>query len=173
MKKNKMMRIASVLLVAVLLSTCAISSTFAKYTTEFTGTSTAKVAKWDVKVANSSEDFTFNIMDTIYENVDGTVEDEDVADGVIAPGTKGSFSVVVTNNSEVNATYVVALSDEAAELPFNFTIENGTGDLDMDATATVTVNWEWPYEGGDDAADLALAGTDLTVAVKVTVDQAD
>ena len=37
MKKNTMMRIASVLLVAVLLSTCAISGTFAKYTSQYTG----------------------------------------------------------------------------------------------------------------------------------------
>ena len=67
MKKNKMMRIASVLLVAVLLSTCAISSTFAKYTTEFTGTSTAKVATWSVNVADAdvnNKTFNFNIMFT-------------------------------------------------------------------------------------------------------------
>ena len=44
MKTNKMMRIASVLLVAVLLTTCVISGTFAKYTTTVSATSTANVA---------------------------------------------------------------------------------------------------------------------------------
>ena len=48
MKKNKMMRIASVLLVAVLISTCAISGTFAKYVTRAEGTDTARVAKWGI-----------------------------------------------------------------------------------------------------------------------------
>ena len=177
MKKNKMMRIASVLLVAVLLSTCAISSTFAKYTTEFTGTTSAKVATWSVNVADAdvnNKTFNFNIMDTIVDvetgDDDGT--DDDVASQRIAPGTKGSFSVVVTNNSEVNATYVVELSDAAADLPFEFSISNGTGNLAMGATATVTVNWEWPFDGNDDA-DLLLAGTDLTIAVNATVTQAN
>ena len=48
MKRNKMMRIASVLLVAVLLSTCVISGTFAKYTTSNSATDSARVAKWGV-----------------------------------------------------------------------------------------------------------------------------
>ena len=46
MRKNKMMRLASALLVAVLLSTCAISGTFAKYVTSSTGTDKARVAYW-------------------------------------------------------------------------------------------------------------------------------
>ena len=48
MKKNTMMRIASVLLVAVLISTCAISGTFAKYVTKVSGEDTARVAKWGI-----------------------------------------------------------------------------------------------------------------------------
>ena len=44
MKKNKMMRIASVLLVAVILTTCAISGTFAKYVTSGNGSDNARVA---------------------------------------------------------------------------------------------------------------------------------
>ena len=50
MMKNKMMRAASILLVAVLLSTCAISGTFAKYVTTASGTDTARVAKWGVVI---------------------------------------------------------------------------------------------------------------------------
>ena len=46
MRKNKMMRAASGLLVAVLLSTCAISGTFAKYTTSTESTDNARVAVW-------------------------------------------------------------------------------------------------------------------------------
>ena len=45
-----MMRVASALLVAVLLSTCAISGTFAKYVTEGSGSDTARVAKFGVTV---------------------------------------------------------------------------------------------------------------------------
>jgi len=50
MKKNVMMRVASALLVAVLMTTCAISGTFAKYTTSKTDSDSARVAKWGVSV---------------------------------------------------------------------------------------------------------------------------
>ena len=46
MKKNTMMRVASALLVAVLLTTCAISGTFAKYVSSAETSDTARVAKW-------------------------------------------------------------------------------------------------------------------------------
>ena len=46
MKKNVMMRVASALLVAVLMTTCAISGTFAKYTSSKTDSDSARVAVW-------------------------------------------------------------------------------------------------------------------------------
>ena len=46
MKKNTMMRLASVLLIAVLMSTCAISGTFAKYVTSDSSSDSARVARW-------------------------------------------------------------------------------------------------------------------------------
>ena len=48
MKKNKMMRTASGLLVATLLTTSMISGTFAKYTTQDEASDSARVAKWGV-----------------------------------------------------------------------------------------------------------------------------
>ena len=48
MKKNKMMRLASGLLVAVLLTTSMISGTFAKYVTTESGSDSTRVAKWDI-----------------------------------------------------------------------------------------------------------------------------
>lgn len=45
MRKNRMMRAASALLVAVLMTTCTISGTFAKYVTSADSTDTARVAK--------------------------------------------------------------------------------------------------------------------------------
>ena len=56
MKKNRMMRVASALLVAVLLTTCAISGTFAKYVTTESGSDFARVAKWGVNVEAESFD---------------------------------------------------------------------------------------------------------------------
>ena len=46
MRKNRMMRLASVLLVLCLLTTSVISGTFAKYVTTVGGRDEARVARW-------------------------------------------------------------------------------------------------------------------------------
>ena len=83
MKKNKAMRMASALLVLTLLTTCVISSTFAKYTTSANGTDSARVAKWGFE-ANDSSIVLDNLFKTAYDkNVNGAAD-------VIAPGTTNS-----------------------------------------------------------------------------------
>ncbi len=99
MKKNRMMRIASVLLVAVLLSTCAISGTFAKYTTSASATDSARVAKWGVTVTATGNDaFALKYNDTADENGTKVVS----TTNVVAPGTKGDLaSIDITGTPEV------------------------------------------------------------------------
>ncbi len=105
MKKNVMMRVASALLVAVLLSTCAISGTFAKYVTADEGSDSARVAKWGVTVAAES----FGMFETDYAKDDTTATftgDYSVSssdgDNLLAPGTSGSFaSIAITGEPEV------------------------------------------------------------------------
>ena len=70
MKKNKMMRLASFLLIAVLVSTSAISGTYAKYTTSGFAEDQARVAKWGVTVA---ADVTTDTFGTDYVAVDGSI----------------------------------------------------------------------------------------------------
>ena len=50
MRKNKFLRLASVMLMLCLITTCAISGTFAKYTTSDEALDSARVAKWGVAV---------------------------------------------------------------------------------------------------------------------------
>ena len=101
MKKNKMMRIASVLLVAVILTTCAISGTFAKYVTSGNGSDTARVAKFGVTVSGTADTFkeTYakdNNSFTLAENTVVSTED------VVAPGTSGSMAAfTITGTPEV------------------------------------------------------------------------
>ena len=105
MKKNVMMRLASGLLVAVLLTTCAISGTFAKYVTSESGSDFARVAKWGVEVEAES----FDMFTDAYETDDTTATftgsySVDSADGedVMAPGTSGSFAnIAITGTPEV------------------------------------------------------------------------
>ena len=107
MKKNKMMRIASVLLVAVLLTTCAISGTFAKYVTTASGTDTARVAKWGVDidiVSGSGFSNQYKTHDSAYT---GTVSVKSVDDAnVVAPGTSsedvdGDVTFTISGKPEV------------------------------------------------------------------------
>lgn len=89
MKKNKMMRLASVLLVAVILTTCAISGTFAKYVSSTNSNDTARVAYWGFNPT------TMNISDLFANAYETTVlgdTDVNALTDVIAPGTTKSAS---------------------------------------------------------------------------------
>lgn len=96
MKKNKMMRLASALLVLVLLTTCAISGTFAKYVTTQTGSDNARVAKFGVVITANGSAFADeyatddeNVVATIAKSVvnAGSVDEKNL----VAPGTAGEM----------------------------------------------------------------------------------
>ncbi len=124
MKKNKMMRIASVLLVAVILTTCAISGTFAKYVTSGNGSDTARVAKWGVTVTGTADTF----KETYAENDAGfilagnsVVSTEDV----VAPGTSGSMAAFTINGTpevavRVKFTGTLELGDKWVDASGNY-----------------------------------------------------
>ena len=129
MKKNRMMRVASALMVAVLLSTCAISGTFAKYITEKESTDTARVAKFGVDLAVTVD----GAFATEYD-ADTTANDEHgvaiaktvVAsstdeDNLVAPGTKGDLmaSATIQGTPEV----AVNVKQEATLVLTNWAVE--------------------------------------------------
>lgn len=109
MKKNKALRLASVLMMACLLTTCVISGTFAKYVTSDDGSDTARVAKWGVTITTTGQFVETYATDN--NDVKGTItnsvvsvaaEDNSVKDAVLAPGTKGSMlSVALDGDPEV------------------------------------------------------------------------
>ena len=201
MRKNKMMRLASALLVAVLLSTCAISGTFAKYVSEATATDTARVAKW------GWGDTTLSI-DLFATNYDGTVQSSN-GDKLIAPGTKNTASLVWTPDAkfapEVDYTlsFTVAAATDIpdvieAQLKWTMQIDGGVvkeydtfADLEADLeaktyageasltgpTVNIQIGWAWEYDDGDNATDTALGNLEtlpaLTVAITMTATQVD
>ena len=201
-KKNYTMRIAAGVMTAALLSTCAISSTFAKYTSESTGTATARVAKWDILFGDEttmSETFTFDLYSTLYDTTanraDADVNTGD--DAINAPGTQGSFVVKIANQSEVSAEYIIEISVTNTEnIPLKFSkngstnwtndittlniTDTGAVNLAMGNNGTYTVYWKWDYEDTTDNdrdendTNLGTAGTaTITVSAKVTATQVD
>ena len=130
MKKNRMMRAASALLVAVLLTTCTISGTFAKYTTAATSTDTARVANWGFD--NSATINIENLFQTSYDkNVNGVVD-------VIAPGTTNSATFQFTYNEQ---------NVYAPEVAYNFTVSvDGSY---CDTPIANNPNIQWKLDNGD------------------------
>jgi len=115
MKKNTMMRLASALLVLVMLTTCAISGTFAKYITQADVADTARVAKWGVEVTATG-----SLYEEQYANEDSAEKDKAGnviaytvvsagSDDVVAPGTANedglSFSITGTPEVAVNISF--------------------------------------------------------------------
>lgn len=134
MRKNKMMRLASALLVAVLLTTCAISGTFAKYVTSDTSADSARVAKWGVSVVASGDDlFNNEYTDTTHGL---TVKSEDDKN-VVAPGTSN------TEFGAAGLTFTIEGAPEVAvKITYDFkAIEDiylGTGTYADDTTGDDT-----------------------------------
>ena len=120
MKKNKMMRIASVLLVAVLVSTCAISGTFAKYVTHNEGGDVARVAKWGVVIVAGGD-----LFGDYYDSTNHTptavstasaLSVQNITDiatiDLVAPGTKSTdgLTLEVTGTPEVRTKVDITVS---------------------------------------------------------------
>ncbi|MBE6968387.1 MAG: hypothetical protein E7444_08130 [Ruminococcaceae bacterium] len=123
MKKNVMMRAASVLLIMVLLTSSVISGTFAKYVTSASGTDSARVAEFGVRIDAQGEMFT----DT-YKGVEAGWTSANTVDGqgedVVAPGTEGNMvSMKLTGSPEV----AVRVNYEATNFSLkNWTLYDGT-----------------------------------------------
>ena len=168
MKKNAMLKIAAVLLVAVLLTTCAISSTFAKYATKTdVFTDTATVAKWGITVKSVGSEQDLFVND--YGDAKG-------ATAIVAPGTSKSISVsgLVEGQPEVDCqvTYlykivkqnlsldnghdpvVVKIDDTAAEVDgdwhvakqLTYKVSDNKAIEDIDDAIDFDISWAWAFE---------------------------
>ena len=120
MRKNKMMRAASALLVAVLLTTSTISGTFAKYVTQDSAKDVARVAKWGVELQVEGNLFGETYVDEIKNSDDPKVlavqadhkfntADGGAMDDVVAPGTENKDGFVFSINGvpEVSGEVVI------------------------------------------------------------------
>lgn len=86
MKKVKFLKLASAMLVLCLVTTCAISTTFAKYATGGDAQDTARVAKWGVELVMEGDPIFHNEYDKHDTTYAGTLSVEADAH-VVAPGT--------------------------------------------------------------------------------------
>ena len=139
MKKNIAMRVAAILFILTMISTCAFSTTFAKYVTSNEALDTARVAKWGVEISVTGKDAFKDTYATDNESSKAAIANSVIGlDGsnkadVVAPGTKGTLSVIkITGTPEV-----------AVDL--DFVVTNAT-DTDTDSAIDVYVDGYYPIK---------------------------
>lgn len=118
MKKNRMMRVASGLLVAVLLTTCVISGTFAKYITADDANDSARVAKFGVVVTAEGSLFEKSYLHAPETGENATVVASEEVD-VVAPGTNNAdnaFKFSITGKPEVDVKVEVVVTDAGEDV---------------------------------------------------------
>lgn len=188
MKKRIVRRLGVVALALTLVSMTMMGGTLARYVTEVTGTATATVAAWSFKA--NGEVATMNAIDLGDTTHRTGYEKTTVEEAVIAPGTSGSFDIVLDGTgSEVGIDYTVKIAEattDAVKIPsdLTFTVKNGesstsytlgtdiTGKIDYNATdksmkKTITVSWKWEF-GNEDTVkmnDNAFASKTWNLAI--------
>lgn len=130
--------------------------THSKYINKISGNGETEIAKWNFVVNDSTEQ-----METI--KLADTYDQDTLINGRIAPGTRGSFDLVIdASNAEVAVKYEVDFENETnkpSNLKFKYKdrvldeiedYEEFFTDIidadDTNKTRTLTVDWEWAYE---------------------------
>lgn len=171
-KKNVLMRSAGLLLALVLVTSCFVGSTLAKYVTSGDAADNARVAKWGVSITAHA---TGDIFAKEYK---GAGQDNTVVAGgeykVIAPGTKKDDAALVTLSGKPEVSVQVTYNAEHFSLTGKWVGDKNdtfycpliikvTGKVG-DAVKTETINC---VEKGS-AADVEKAVKDAVAAVSAT-----
>ena len=136
MKKNLMIKVAAMMLILALASTCMIGTTFAKYVTNDSASDTARVAKWGITVSTSGvlfgeaydSEIVVNDGSSLKVQTSSTVGSDD---DVVAPGTQNTtgfqvklsgtpevkYDVTANNNSVVAEDIFLAAGDWGIMVP--------------------------------------------------------
>lgn len=133
MKKNRMLRLASALLILTLLTTSVIGGTFAKYVSTGSVSDTARVAKWGVEIKTSGtlysdayavakeKDDNSNLPATWVESDTSKAlsvasqKTDDKTENIVAPGTKSygeGLSFAISGKPEVAVTVSAKITAE-------------------------------------------------------------
>lgn len=164
MSKKKKIILAVAILSCITLSFIGGQS-YSKYVSEVRGDGMAEVAIWSFKVNGQKEQ-----VQTI--QLISTCDNETLINNKIAPGTSGSFNIVVDGTgSEVGINYNIQFVNESTK-PTNlrFTYDNqeysSIAELENNLSGTIhandenkiktlTIGWQWAYETGNNESEVA------------------
>lgn len=168
-----------------IIMTIFIKNTYARYASNSQAVGTITVAKWAFE--------TDNAISTVNVNLSETYDPSTLVNGKIAPGTSGSFAVVLKNpTSETSVDFAVSIgtiSNKPSNLKFykdsTYTTELAvgtgtiTGQLEKkDSTELpVTIYWRWEYYTSNSADTLDTtdgeAAANLSIPVIISALQTD
>ncbi len=161
-KNKRKLIITSLILLVVLAIFLTGGYTYSKYVTQVGGSGIIDIAIWDFNVNGSN-----TVMETI--NLAQTYDEKTLSNNAIAPGTKGSFDIVIdTRKSNTAIDYNVNFENETGK-PNNLKFSYGDVQVssikelesclkgrinanDEEKVKTLTIKWEWPYETGEKTA---------------------
>ena len=183
-KKKTILRIIIVALLVCLMFIAGY--TYSKYMSSVSGRVSANIAKWSFS-ASGENGVSLNDISLI-----NTADNMATANNTIAPGTSGSFGIVIdATGSEVGVDYSVTVSNEnSGQSHLQFYLDDGSqnptkynsltalanaelkGTIaanDANKVITLPVAWEWPYEGtGTDLEKKMYDVGDLNIAETIS-----
>lgn len=163
MSKKKKVIIVSSILIIMLLAFIG-GQAYAKYISQVRGNGIAEIATWSFKVNGQKEQVQEIKLVSTYNS-------ETLVNNKIAPGTSGSFNIIVdATGSEVGIKYNIKFAEESNK-PQNLKFVYGGKEYDSikqlgdelsgtiaaneeDKTRTINVEWKWNYETGSSAEQI-------------------
>lgn len=162
---EKKKRILSVLIIVIIsIISFFIGIAFNKYNTSIKGEGLAEIATWNFKVNGKSEE-----IQTI--DLASTINNETILGSKLAPGTSGSFDIIIdATETQVGIKYNI-ISIEEIDKPHNlkFIYEekeyNSLKELQQKLSGIINANdknkvrilkilWKWNYETGSTAEEI-------------------
>lgn len=170
MKKRRLTSLILILLIVGI--SLSLVYTNAKYTSMVSGSASTSVAKYVFNVTSTDS---YNSTDTIDNlTLAQTCDEKTLVNGKIAPGTEGSFDIIIdATGAEVGINYEVTFSNNSEHaLPKNLILtldgkkwsfdEKIKGSIYANAENKIvnrTVLWSWAYETEDEANSVVAGDT--------------
>ena len=119
-KKNRTLRAAVLMLALVLITSCFVGGTFAKYVTSDNAADLARVAKWGVSITAHPTGGVFAKEYDAIAGQENTVVADDGKTNVVAPGTKKENAALVELSGKPEVSVKVTYSAEYFRLDGNW-----------------------------------------------------
>lgn len=161
-KKKKVLSILIVVIISII--SFFIGLVFNKYNTAIKGEGLAEIATWNFKINGKKEE-----IQTI--DLASTIDSETILGSKLAPGTSGSFDIIIdATDTQVGIKYNI-ISIEETNKPHNLKFiyeekeyntlkelqEKMSGIIntnDKNKVRTLKILWKWNYETGSTAEEI-------------------